>query len=52
MDQTGKPVSLDCGSLGFFQGTIENLDMQEETLTIKDVFKNGKPSEMSKLTFR
>ena len=36
----GRRVSLDCGGLGFYQGTITK--MEEGAITIRDAFHDGK----------
>jgi len=51
-DCVGKTVSLDCGSLGFFQGIIKGVHLDEQTITIKNVFQNGIPSKMASITLR
>lgn len=48
----GKDISLDLGDMGVFQGVITATDLDEQNLTIADVFRNGKRSEMSSLTIR
>lgn len=51
-DWLGKTVSLDCGSLGFFQGVIQGVHLEEQTITIKNVFQNGIPSKIASITLR
>ena len=51
-DWIGKTVSLDCGSLGFFQGIIKVVHLEEQTITIRNVFQNGIPSKIASVTLR
>ncbi len=46
----GKGVSLQCGTLGVFQGVIDAVHLEEQTITIKNVIHNGLPSKMSSVT--
>ena len=38
----GRRVSLDCGPMGFYQGTIVRAS-EEGTITIRDAVHDGKP---------
>jgi hypothetical protein len=51
-DWLGNTVSLDCGSLGFFQGVIQGVHLDEQTITIRNVFQNGIPSKIASITIR
>lgn len=46
----GKGVDLNCGPLGVFQGIIDSVHLDEQTITIKNVIHNGMPSKMSSVT--
>ena len=46
----GKGVDLKCGGLGVFQGVIDGVHLEEQTITIKNVIHNGVPSKMSSVT--
>jgi enhancer of mRNA-decapping protein 3 len=46
----GKGVDLDCGPLGVFQGVINAVHLEEQTITMKNVIHNGVPSKMSSIT--
>ena len=49
-DALGREVSLDCGSLGFYQGVIASVRLDEGTLTLTRPFHNGKSSEVDSVT--
>ncbi|XP_059081044.1 enhancer of mRNA-decapping protein 3-like isoform X2 [Tigriopus californicus] len=49
-DWLGKTVSISCGSLGHYQGVIKAVHLEGQTITLKDVFQNGKPCKMPSLT--
>ena len=46
----GKGVDLNCAELGVFQGVIESVHLEEQTITINKVIQNGVPSVMSAVT--
>ena len=50
-DFVGKCVSLDCGSLGFYQGKIVSINLEDESLSLKQVFKDGKAYTLPVVTF-
>eukprot|EP00096_Caligus_rogercresseyi_P012881 TRINITY_DN5555_c0_g1_i1.p1 TRINITY_DN5555_c0_g1~~TRINITY_DN5555_c0_g1_i1.p1 ORF type:complete len:461 (-),score=127.11 TRINITY_DN5555_c0_g1_i1:223-1605(-) len=52
MDGTwiGKRVSLNCGPLGFYQGVVMSIQLDESTLTIAEVFQNGVSSSQPHVT--
>lgn len=43
----GKGVSVDCGGLGFFQGVISSVQLDEQTITLKKAFHNGVATQTS-----
>lgn len=51
-DWLGCRVSLDCGSLGFFQGDISTISLEEQTITLRNSFQNGLPSKYPEITLR
>ena len=48
----GKTVSLDCGGVGHFQGVIDSVHLDEQTITLKKAFQNGVPCKMASVTIR
>ena len=48
----GKTVSLDCGGIGFFQGVIDSVHLDEQTITLKNAFQNGVACKMASVTIR
>ena len=48
----GKTVSLNCGSMGHFQGVIDSVHLDEQTITLKKAFQNGVPCKMASVTIR
>lgn len=46
----GRVVDLNCGVLGVFQGVIDAVHLDEQTITIKNVIHDGIPSKMSSVT--
>ena len=48
----GKKVSLEIKALGFYQGTIDRVSMQDQSITIKGAFHNGKSCDRPSITFR
>jgi len=49
----GKTVSLDCGAgLGHFQGVIDSVHLEEQTITLKKAFQNGVACKMASVTIR
>jgi len=51
-DWLGKTVSLDCGHLGYFQGLIQSIQIEEQTITITNAFQNGVPVQKETVTLR
>ncbi len=51
-DFVGKSVSLDCGGLGFYQGFIKSIQLEEQMITLEKVFKDGKASQHPSVTIR
>ncbi len=51
-DLVGKSVSLDCGTLGFYQGFIKSIQLDQQTLTLEKAFQNGKPCNVPNVTLR
>jgi len=49
-DCIGKTVSLDCGGLGFFQGVINSIQLQDQTITITNAYQNGVPCKTKTVT--
>lgn len=43
-------MSLDCGGLGFFQGVICRINLEEQTVTIEKPFHNGVPCKFPEIT--
>ena len=48
----GKTVSLDCGGVGHFQGVIDSVHLDEQTITLKKAFQNGLPCKVPSVTIR
>ena len=47
----GSYVTVDCGELsGCYQGQVSNVDTLKQTLTLKDVWKNGLKSSIDEVT--
>lgn len=49
----GSYVSIDCGcgdNVGYYQGQVTNVDTTSQTLTLRDVWKNGLKSSLSEVT--
>lgn len=46
----GKRVSLNCGGLGFYQGIIASLQLDESTITIREPFQNGVRCQLPSVT--
>jgi len=46
----GCRVSLDCGGLGFFQGIMCRINIEEQTVTLEKPFQNGVPSKFPEVT--
>ena len=42
----GKGVDLKCGVLGIFQGVIDAVHLDEQTITIKNVIHNVRSSNL------
>ncbi len=51
-DLVGKSVSMDCGALGFYQGFIKSIQLDEQTLTLEKAFQNGKACNVPTVTLR
>lgn len=51
-DWLGCRVSLDCGGLGFFQGDICTISLEEQTITLRNSFQNGLPCKYPEITLR
>jgi len=49
-DWVGCRVSLDCGGLGFFQGVICRINLNDQTVTIEKPFQNGLPCKFPEIT--
>lgn len=51
MDEyVGCRVSLDCGQMGFFQGVINRINLQEQTVTLEKPFENGLACKFPEVT--
>lgn len=49
----GARVSLDCGAeLGYFQGLIKNVNVEEKTLVLEKPFQNGVASRFPSITIK
>jgi len=49
----GSFVSIDCGEiLGYFQGQVYKVDTSNQTISLKDVWKNGVKSTIHDITLR
>lgn len=46
----GCRVSLDCGSLGFFQGVINRINLSEQIVTLEKPFQNGVSCKFPEIT--
>lgn len=46
----GKTVSVDCEGMGFFQGVIASVHLEEQTITLKSPFLNGVACKMPSVT--
>lgn len=51
-DFVGRIVNLNCGDMGYFQGKISGVDMEDQTITIQNPFKNGKSCSLPCVTVR
>eukprot|EP00095_Tigriopus_kingsejongensis_P011104 snap_masked-scaffold268_size230776-processed-gene-1.22 protein:Tk11104 transcript:snap_masked-scaffold268_size230776-processed-gene-1.22-mRNA-1 annotation:"enhancer of mrna-decapping protein 3" len=51
-DWLGQTVSLQCGALGYYQGVIHAVHLQEQTITLKNAFQNGKPCALPSITLK
>ena len=49
-DWLGCRVSLDCGSLGFFQGVINRINLSDQTVTLEKPFQNGVSCKFPEIT--
>ena len=49
-DWMGCRVSLDCGSLGYFQGVISRISYNEQTVTLEKPFQNGLACKFPEIT--
>jgi len=49
-DWLGCRVSLDCGSLGYFQGVISRINLSDQTVTLEKPFQNGLSCKVPELT--
>ena len=49
-DWLGCRVSLDCGSLGHFQGVISRTDLEQQTVTLQKPFQNGVACKFPEIT--
>ena len=49
-DWVGQSVSMDCGPLGLYQGMIAAISLEEETISLKKAFQNGKPCDVPTVT--
>ena len=48
----GSMVSIDCGPLGTYQGLVEKIDPDMNTLTITHAFLNGLKCDQPELNLR
>lgn len=48
----GSMVSIDCGKLGTYQGHVEKIDPEMNTLTISHAFHNGLSCEQNEVNLR
>ena len=46
----GAQVSLDCGSLGYFQGVISRINYSDQTVTLEKPFQNGLACKFPEIT--
>lgn len=46
----GQVVSVECFNVGVYQGVVSNVDSDTSTVTLKKVFKNGKPCEQNSVS--
>ena len=51
-DCVGKAVSLDCGALGFYQGTIKSISISDSSITLDQPYQNGKACDVPTVTIR
>ena len=51
-DWLGCRVSLDCGSLGFFQGVINRINLSDQIVTLEKPFQNGVASRFPSITIK
>jgi len=49
-DWLGCRVSLDCGSLGFFQGVISRIRLSDQTVTLEKPYQNGLVCKFPEIT--
>ena len=49
-DWMGCRVSLDCGSLGYFQGVISRISYNDQTVTLEKPFQNGLACKFPEIT--
>ena len=49
-DWLGCRVSLDCRSLGYFQGVISRINLQDQTVTLEKPFQNGLSCKFPEIT--
>jgi len=49
-DWLGCRVSLDCGTLGFFQGVISRINLNDQTVTLERPFQNGVSCKFPEIT--
>ena len=49
-DWLGCRVSLDCGTLGFFQGVISRINLGDQTVTLEKPFQNGVSCKFPEIT--
>lgn len=48
----GSLVSIDCGQLGIYQGRVEKVDSDMNTLTISHAFHNGLSCDLPEISLR
>jgi len=49
-DWVGSRVTLDCGKLGYFQGIIKSVNIEEQTLNLDKPFQNGVACKFPSIT--